>query len=854
MLKDLRYAIRVLLHGKTWSAMVVLSLALGIGANTALFTATNGLLLRKLPVEDPDSLIRLRHIGRNRMANNINEYGSIAEAGEPAGSTFSYPMFVELRKANQSLSGLAAAAPMSSVNVVVDGHAEIASALLASGNYHQLLGVGPVLGRTLVPDDDQPDAAPVATISAQFWSRRFGSDPGVIGKIIQLNNTLITIVGVTPQQFTGVQRVIAEAPDVVLPLALDRVLTLPGSVYPGGPQSSRLDQPTFWWLQVFGRLKPGVTAAQAEGNFHGVFQQFSRDAMVSFLASLSEQDRNSTMNRDRVDVPRLSISSMARGFYDNDAATLRGVAIISAVVGLILLLVCANVANLLLSRAAARQQEIAVRLSIGATRLRLVRQLLTESVLLAVIGGALGILVAYWGRELLPASLGRAPLDWRVMLFTSAVALTTGTLFGIAPALRVTRVGSGEALKETSRSLIGSRTLLPKLLLVAQVAISLVLLIGAGLFLQTVYNLRHVDVGFNTNNLVIFRVNPRLNRYDAPRIASLYDQIVQQLAVAPGVRAVTLTNPPLLSGGVSSTSFIVQGRPYTPGILEDSRSQTNLINRVSIAPSFFATMEMPLLRGRSFDDRDNLLDAPKVAIINEAAARKFFPGEDPLGRRFGHSPETSGQIEVVGVVKDAKYNALREPAPATMYLPYAQSPVGAMAVVVRTMGDPSSAMPTIREAVRAVDPNVPLMDMTTQTNQIERRFAQERVFAQAYTIFGGLAVLVAAIGIFGLMSYNVTRRTAEIGIRMALGAQRQTVLQMILRESLVLAVAGVVVGVVAAFGAGRFVASLLYGLESKDVTTTALAVWVMLAVSAIAGYLPARRASRLGPMQALRHD
>jgi predicted permease len=419
--------------------------------------------------------------------------------------------------------------------------------------------------------------------------------------------------------------------------------------------------------------------------------------------------------------------------------------------------------------------------------------------------------------------------------------------------VRVTGTGAGEALKETSRSIIGSRTLLPKALLVMQVAISLMLLIGAGLFLRTVYNLRQVDVGFDPRNMVVFGVNPRLNRYDAARTTSLYDQLLERLRATPGVRAATLSNPPLLAGAMSTTNFIVQGRTYPPGVLEDPRSQANQIYRVTIEPSFFETMSMPLLRGRPLNERDNMA-GPRVALINETAARKYFPDEDPMGRRFGTTPETSGQIEIVGVVRDAKYSEVREEVPPTMYLPHRQFPLGAMSVVVRTVDDPIGAMPAIREVVRQVDANVPVMNMATQTDLIERRYAQERVFAQAYTLFGGLALLVAAIGIFGLMSYNVTRRTTEIGIRMALGAQRQTVLQMVLRESLVLVVLGVVIGVAAALGAGRSVASLLFGLQATDITTTALAVTLMIAVSTLAGYLPARRASRLGPMQALRHD
>ena len=849
MLQDLRYAVRVLLQGKAWSAMVVLSLAMGIGANTALFSATNGLLLRKLPVDDPDALVRFRHAGRNQMANNISEYGNINRPPglDQMGSTFSYPLFEELRKANQTLTDLAAGAPLGSVNVVVNGHAEIATAYIATGNTHQLLGVRPLRGRALTPSDDEPSAPPVAMISAAYWARRFGNDPGVIGKVIHANNVPVTIIGVTPPDFTGIQEVIDTPRDLMFPLVLDAQLnpqTLPA---PGQPANvPRVSQPTYWWLLIVGRLKPAVTLAQVEGNLQGVFEHAARQGMASFLASLPEEQRGSSQNRDRTMVSRLVVGSAARGVYDTDPSALRGITIISSVVALILLLVCANIANLLLSRAAARQKEISVRLSIGATRVRLVRQLLTESVLLALIGGAFGLLVAYWGRQLLPGDAGQAPLDWRVLLFASMVALTTGILFGIAPAMRVTGTSAGEALKDSSRSIAGSRTLLTKFLLVSQVAISLVLLIGAGLFLRTVNNLRNVDVGFNPHNLVIFRVNPVLNGYDQGRMTSLYAQLRERLRLIPGVQSVTLSNPPMLSGSVNGTSFIVQGRPY-------SRGPHNDINRVRIAPDFFETLQIPILRGRGFTDRDSL-SAPKVGVINEAAVRKFFPNEDPLGKRYGSSPETSDQFEIVGIVRDIKYNALREPAPPTQYVPYAQSPLGAMAFEVRTATDPTIPMPAIREAVRQVDSNLPILDMATQMEHIERRFAQERVFARAYTLFGGLALLVASIGLFGLMSYNVTRRTTEIGIRMALGAQQQNVLRMVMRESLILVVVGVVIGVGAALGAGRFVASLLFGLTPTDAPTSGAAIALMLMVSAIAGYLPARRASRLDPMRALRHD
>jgi predicted permease len=641
-----------------------------------------------------------------------------------------------------------------------------------------------------------------------------------------------------------VQRALATAPDIIIPLALDGRVNAQAADPKGKP---RLDDPTYYWLQLIGRLKPGVTASQVEGNLGGVFQQAARNGFSSVLTSLPPEEQRSSMFQDRDEVSRLQVSSAASGLYDNTPNETRTVTILSVVVALILLIVCANVANLQLSRAAARQREISVRISLGATRLRLVRQLLTESVLLALAGAALGVLIAYWGKQLLPGQTGQAPIDWRVLGFAGALAIATAVLFGIAPALRATRVAVGDTLKETSRTVAGSRALLGKLLLVVQVAISLVLLIGAGLFLRTVENLRDVDVGFDPRNLVLFRLNPQLNRYDSTRTASLYEQVIDRLQGVPGVKAVTLSNPPLLSGSVNGTSFIVQGRPFV-------RGQQNDINRVRVAVNFFDTMGIPLLAGRGFTAADNNLAAPRIAVINEAAVRKFFPNESPLGRRFGSTPETSGQIEVIGVVRDAKYNSVREDAPATMYVPFAQSPVGGMAFEVRTAGDPASTVGAIREAVRQADPNVPLMNVSTQLEAIEARFAQERLFAQAYALFGGLALLVAAVGLFGVMSYSVARRVNEIGVRMALGARRLDVVGMIMRESIVLVGAGVLIGIGAALASGRLVATLLFGLQPTDAGTIALAVAVLLTVSTLAGYLPARRAAGVDPMVALRAE
>jgi predicted permease len=840
MLKDLRYAVRMLLQAKAWTAVVVISLALGIGANTALFGAINGLLLKEIPVRESDTLVRLRWAGRNDMVTSSSDYGpSNKDAlGRDVRTTFSFPMFRQLVADNRTMSDLLACAPVGRVNVVADGHAEIATALISSGNYYQALGVRAAFGRTILPADDTPSAPPVAVISHKYWRTRFGGDPHVVGKAVQVNNVPVTIVGVIEPEFTGIQLPVADPPDVGVPLAIDPQLN------PGPP---RLSQPTFWWLQIVGRLKPGMTAQQAQGNLEGVFQQTARSGLAAYLAGLAAEARATSVNRNRKDVPSLLVDSAGHGIYDVNATDKRAVAVLTGVVVLVLLIVCANVANLLLSRATTRQKEFSVRLSMGATRWRLVRQMLTESVLIAAMGGALGLVIGYWGQRLLPGAAGQVMSpDWRVFGFVLGVTAVTGILFGLAPALRATAVNVSAALKETSRTVAGHRSILGKALLVVQVAVSLVLLVGAGLFLQTLQNLRQVNVGFNPRNLVLFTVNPQLNRYDEQRVLALYGQLLDRLRAVGGVRGVSFSNPAMLAGSVNQSSFFVQGRAYAQG-------QRDSINRVVVSPNFFELMEIPVLVGRGLTEADRET-APKVAVINDAAVRTYFANQNPIGTRFGSSVETAGQIEIVGVVRDVKYNSVRDAAPPTMYVPYLQTRVPFATFEARTAGDPSSAVGAIREAVRQIDPNLPIVNVSTQMEQIERRFLQEKIFAQANALFGGIALLLAAIGLFGLMSYNVARRTNEIGIRMALGAQPQHVLQMVMSESMIMVAAGVVIGIVLALAAARLVSSLLFGLGATDLRTMVLSIVVMVAVSAIAGYLPARRAARVDPMVALHYE
>ena len=842
MLRDLRHGFRVLLQAKGWTAVVVLSLAVGIGANAAVFSAVNGALLRTLPVEDPDSLVRLRTIGRNDMVTDSSDYGFTPESPlGPIRTTFSYPMYQHFRAANRTMTDIAGSVPIGRLTARVDGQAETPSGLLVTGNYFALLGVSARMGRTIDPNDDRASAPPVAMLSERYWRSRFSADPNILGRVITVANIPVTIIGVTPSAFTGTQRPLEAPRDITLPIVLDARVR----------DEDRLNSPTNWWVQILGRLKPGVSLEQVEANLGEVFRSQARAGMDGYLASLPDRERNSAQNQGRADVPSLVAEPGSRGIYDPSTSEIVALEIIGVVAALVLVLVCANVANLLLSRASFRQRELSVRLSMGATRTRLIRQLLTESLLLAAMGGALGILIAYAGRELLPPPIGTiGTFDARAIGFMVGATALVGLVFGIAPALQATRIDTTTSLKENSRSVSGGRSVLSRALLVVQVSISLVLLVGAGLFLRTLDNLRRVDVGYDPQNLVFVRTLPNPVEHDAERRTQFFQQGVDRLRAVPGVRAATLSVPTLLSGSTNGTGMFVDGRVYPPGReLGDSVN----INRVVVAENFFETMGIPLVAGRSFTEGDHAT-APKVAVINQAAVRKFFPSENPIGRRFGSSVETSGDIEIVGVLRDVRYNSLRQPPPPTLYIPYTQRGPDGLIFTVRTAGDPTGLMPAIRRAVNEVNPAIPIVTVETQMSQIERRFAQEKVLAQAYALFGAIALFVAAIGLFGLMSYTVSRRTREIGIRMAMGAQRSEVLALVLRESMLLVVAGMAIGIAASLAAGRLVASQLFGLEHTDPATILSAIAVMVVVSATAGYLPARRAARVDPMIALRYE
>jgi len=830
LLQDLRYAGRIFWRTPLVFAVIVLSLGVGIGGSTAVFSALNGLFLRTLPVAHPEQLVSVKWSGPNPLATRTSDWGySPPDArGREVHSCFSYPMYLELRRGNRALDGIFAFGGVGRVTLVMEGRAETAWALGVSGSYFETLGIPAAPGKVITPEDDAAKA-PVAMISNAFWRRRFASDPNVIGKTAVVNDVTVTIVGVTPADFDGVQQLGVALPDVLLPLGLEPQLA-------GG---GRLNQGNFWWLQVMGRRKPGVTDAMVQANLQGILQ-----------AVVSESQKA------KPEVAQLYVDSGSRGTYETDPEAKRAMTILTGIVTFILILVCANVANLLLFRAEARRREISVRLSLGAGRRRLFRQLLTESLLLAVIGGAVGLVIGYWSLRLLPAALGESPgVDWRVFVFTVSLSLVVGVVFGLTPAMQGTAIQLTGNLNEQARRVSGSRSRLRKSLLILQVAISVVLLIGAGLLVRTLQNLRNVDLGFNPQDLLVFRLSPSLNGIDRNRTAAIYEQVIRDVQALPGVRAVSLSQKRLLSDEFSTTSVSIPGKPPL-----GSGHEQNQVHLSGVAPTFFDTLQIPLVAGRQFTAADNRPGTPSVAIVNETFAKTFFPHETPIGSVFiwkTFTPQLKTeqfQLEIAGIVKDTRHYQLRAEAPPTIYLPYLQTPILGVTFEVRTAGPPMALLPAVRNAVSRIEPNLPVIDPATQLDQIETRFADERVFALSYSLFGALATVLAAIGLFGMTSYDVTRRTHEIGIRLAIGAQRSNVIRMVLLQSLGLVSIGIALGVLGAVATSRLIRSLLFGLAPTDPLTFVGVSVLIVTIAALASYMPARRASRIEPIRALRHE
>jgi predicted permease len=852
--QDLRYGARMLRKNPGFTLIAVLTLALGIGANTALFSLVDAVLLKTLPVRKPEELALFkwakgpRGISFPHKGRNNKEPGT----GLSVGTSFSVPAFEQMRAHTKTLSDLFAFASRGDLNVSVDGQPEMASGQLVSGNFHTGLGVQSALGRMINSDDDQASANPVAVISYRYWRRRFGLDPAVVGKTININGAPFTIVGVaSPQFYSGME--VGDSPDLALPLSLATRLD------PSGQTQSEMTQPWYWWVKMMGRMKPGVSLEQVCADLEGVFQQSAQAGWESMPGR--------PPNVGPRDLPRLRALPGGQGEIYLRQSYEQPLLVMLIVVGLTLLVACANIANLLLARAVTRRQEMAVRLALGAGRLRLVRQLLAESLLLAFAGAALGWLLAWLSKDLLlmwsPGSESRLDaeihLDWRVFGFTAAVAVLTGLLFGLAPALRATRVDLNSALKENERGSKGSLSVMGKSLVIAQVAVSLVLLIGAGLFIRTLHNLQSVSLGFNAENLLIFRIDPRAKGYSGEQMAPLYQRLCERIEAVPGVRSATISEFAALSGAGRNDPAFAEGRAPLP------QNENNVFQQ-RVLWNYIQTMGITLLAGRGFIPQDDER-APRVAVINHTMARRFFGDENPLGKRFGFGRgENSGQIEIVGVARDSRYLEPRSDIPPIAYLPFPQVPLSMTTFTVRTAGDPTRMTAAIRAAVREVDKDLSLFAVKTQAEQMDQSLAQERFFPKLTGFFGLLALLLASIGLHGVMSYAVERRTHEIGVRMALGATRENILKRVIGQGMLLAAIGIIIGSAAAFALmrlitsnatyklARFISDFLYGVRATDPLTFVTVASLLLLVALLACYLPARRATKVDPLVALRYE
>jgi predicted permease len=819
----------------------VVSLALGIGANTAIFSLVNDFLLRALPVRNPGELVlfRLTEGVRGRLSRAGENNGSVDPVtGRGSSTSFSLLIFERFRGSHAALSEVFAFAPFSQVNILVDGQPEVApTAQLVSGNYHAGLGVPAVLGRTLTLDDERPSAMDVAVISHRYWERRFGRDPAILGKVIQINRIATTIVGVTPAGFDGAMQA-GESADVSVPLAHHLRFQ---------PNRASRSQPWYWWIRIMGRLTPGTTAAQAAASLEPVFQQTAREG---WLAGVSQDKSPAQMPDDAL----LAADPGAQGENDRRRQYAGSLRLLMGLVTLVLAAACANVANLLLARGAGRRREIALRLALGASRGRIVRQLLAESLLLASAGAALGTVLAWWSRDLLLAlrPFGNArvvldlPLDARVLGVTMATAAATALVFGLAPALRATRVDLTAEFQGSTRTPVGAaRSRLGQALMVVQIALSLVLLVSAGLFVRTLGNLAGIDAGFNRRGLVLFEIDAASAGYPRQQFVALQTRLQGRLALIPGVRAVTFSSVPTLSGTRQNKRIAVPGHAPPP-------DAPIAVNTNGLAPNFFTAMELPIVAGRGFAESDDGT-RPKVAVVNQSFARKYFGDEDPVGRQIVfNSPGDNSRAEVVGVAADAKYSVMRDAPPPAVYLSALQQVDGDANFALRLASLDAGMLAAIRAAVREVDPALPVLNLRTQDEQIDRLHAQERLFARLSGFFGLLALALACVGLYGLMSYAVLRRTAEIGLRMALGARRAQVLRMILRESLTLVVVGLAAGIAIAAGASRLVATMLFGLSGTDPVTYGAAASLLAAVALLASLSPALRASRVDPMVAFR--
>jgi predicted permease len=838
VLQDVRYGLRMLAKSPGVTAIAITSLALGIGANTAIFTLAKAALFDALSVAHPGELRLLAYTQDDRsvIRHDWGDFYSDSR-GRTVVASFSYPVYQQLRRRDHSLGDLFAFVDLSQfehLSATIEGHAEVVTAELVSGNFFQGVGVRTALGRPIEPADDAvPGSGAVAVISDSFWQRRFDRSPSVIGKTIDVNLAPVTIIGVAPRGFSGASHVHTPQ-DVFLPLSMQP------AIFPKETGSLLSDGDT-WWIQIMGRLQPSIP---------------DEAARTSLAVSLNQAIRSTmTVPTDR-SVPPLLLLPGGRGWNYTAQELEHPMPFLLGLAGLVLLLACVNVANLLLARSSSRNREISVRLALGASNQRVVRQMLTESLCLSTLGGSAGLLLGYLGRNILPqllsSSWGPSALstrfDWRVFAFTLFISVLTGLGFGVGPAWQATLTSVNAALKDGGTTMTHHRRgIAGKVLVIVQISLCMLLLVSAGLFVRTLANLNALDPGFNKRSLLLFALEPPVQRYPAPRNVEVLHQVEERIALLPGVESVSLSREALLAQSGSNSDFMVEGSSRITG--RDRHVPFNSVGR-----SFFTTMGIPILYGRSFDLRDTS-SSPGVAVINRALAQKEFAGRNPIGAFF-RMKQGGERLEIVGVCADAKYAWLRGDDSPTFYVLYTQQKgaSGSMTFEVRTKGRPKDFADTIRGVVESVDKDLPLIELRTQEEQIDATLSPERSFAAVTSGFGILALLLASIGVYGVMAAGVSRRVTEIGVRMALGARADQVLRMVLGEAMSLAFAGVGAGLGVAVLLTRLLNSLLFGLKPTDSLTLAGAGLLLSVVSILASWSPARRASRIQPMQALRHE
>jgi predicted permease len=842
IVQDVRYSLRILRKSWGFTAIAAISLALAVGANTTIFSVMKRLLLDRLEVPHAEQL-RLLHWHGDKHTAVSNMWGIADNVAEgTAAASFSYPAFEQLRRDNHVLEDLFAFKNVGTMNATIDSSAQILQGELVSGNFFDQLQVQPQLGRPILPDDDRIGAPTVALISAEVWHRAFGSSPAVLGRTITVNMAPVTIIGVTPSGFTGAESV-QSSPDLFLPLSSQPL------VEPRGMNGSLLgaSSPQIWWLNIMGRARDGVA---------------DNSARAALEASLSAVVRSTLRLDADTTIPRLDVLDGSRGLFRSKQMFAKPVEVLMAVVGLVLLLACSNIASLLFARSMARQREVALRLALGAGRARVLRGVLTESLLLSALGGTLGVALAFFGCRTLPALLAnpweasqfRMPLDWTVLAFSASVTLLSGLLFGTVPAWIATRSDGGACLKATRPGNTRRRKgLSGRMIVTFQIMLSTLLVAGALLFVGTLIQLAHVNPGFRTDHLVLFAIQQPESRYPAPKDLQLHHQIEERLRALPGVQSVTLSEVGYISDSMENTNFLPEGE--TPNPDKDQSAWNN-----AVGSGFFHTLGIPILAGRDFSESDTA-SAPKVGILSESLARQAFPGQNPIGRRFlAHFHPSEGKpgdlIEVVGISGDTRYWSLKQDPVGMFYQPYQQTPnldFGAT-YEVRTSLSPASVAPSLRKAVQSIDPDLPLQQIRTQQEQIEASMQQERIIAALTASFGVLALVLASVGVYGVMAYSVAQRTSEIGIRMALGALPREVLTMVLREATWIALVGITCGIGATLLSTRLVASLLYGLHPNDPLILATSALLLALVGLVASWVPARCAAAVEPMQALRHE